>query len=201
MSVTEYSIGDSETSGSEASADGGIGLDELFAALDAFRVPIPLEVIEENLRSLEVKLSDLEPYVQFGEDGYLRNLVHESPCYQALLLCWRNGQRSPIHDHKGSACGVRVMLGTATETIFERAANGMIYATVSAEAKEGTVCASEDSDIHQVSNLQPGNADLITLHIYSPPLRIMGIYSLTDPRVIEGSEPVNVPLFMDGGGI
>ena len=43
-------------------------------------------------------------------------------------LCWRNGQRSPIHNHRGSNCGVKVLRGVATETTFARAANGMIYA-------------------------------------------------------------------------
>jgi hypothetical protein len=34
--------------------------------------------------------------------------------------------------------------------------------------------------MHQVSNLQPGTADLVTLHLYSPPLLRMGTYSITD---------------------
>jgi cysteine dioxygenase len=41
------------------------------------------------------------------------------------------------------------------------------------------VLVSLDADMHQVSNLQPGDADLVTLHVYSPPLRQMGTYSLT----------------------
>ena len=38
-----------------------------------------------------------------------------------------------------------------------------------------------DDDIHQVSNLQADNADLITLHIYTPPLLRMGVYSIHAP--------------------
>ena len=45
-------------------------------------------------------------------------------------------------------------------------------------------------DIHQISNLQPGNADLVTLHLYSPPLLVMGQYSLTDPAVREFKDEV-----------
>ena len=44
--------------------------------------------------------------------------------YQAWVMCWRNGQRSPIHDHKGSSCAVRVLRGTLTETLFAFAPNG-----------------------------------------------------------------------------
>jgi DMSO/TMAO reductase YedYZ molybdopterin-dependent catalytic subunit len=42
------------------------------------------------------------------------------------------------------------------------------------------VIGNEDGDLHQVSNLQAGSADLVTLHVYSPPLLRMTTYSLTD---------------------
>jgi hypothetical protein len=49
-----------------------------------------------------------------------------------------------------------------------------------------------------VSNLQPGDADLVTLHVYSPPLRRMGTYSLTDTS--RGHELMFVE-FCDAAGI
>ena len=63
----------------------------------------------------------------------------------------------------------------------------------------GFICATQDQDIHQLSNLQPGNADLVTLHIYSPPLLVMGQYSLTDPEVREFKDEVYA--FTEGAGI
>ena len=59
-------------------------------------------------------------------------------------------------------------------------------------------CGSQDSDLHQVSNLQDGDADLVTLHVYSPPLRWMGTYSLTDDT--RGQEPMFVE-YADAAGI
>lgn len=41
--------------------------------------------------------------------------------------------------------------------------------------------------------------DLVTLHIYSPPLLVMGTYSLTDDRVGEFVPPVHE--FTHGAGI
>ncbi len=58
--------------------------------------------------------------------------------------------------------------------------NGHIKAVFSRDLTTAGVCGSEDADIHQISNLQAGDADLVTLHIYSPPLVRMGTYSLTD---------------------
>ena len=125
--------------------------------------------------------------------------MRAGPAYHALLLCWRNGQRSPIHDHRGSSCGVRVVRGEATETVFEMTEQGHLYAVRTRKLPEGFVCATQDQDIHQLSNLQPGNADLITLHIYSPPLLVMGQYSLTDRAVREFKDDVHA--FTEGAGI
>ena len=85
---------------------------------------------------------------------------------------------------------MRVLRGVATETRFTLSPNGMILATNSRELAEGSVCASQDADIHQMSNLQAGGADLVTLHVYSPPLLRMGTYSLTDRSVGEFIDPI-----------
>ena len=128
------------------------------------------------------------------------NATNEAPTYQALVLCWRNGQRSPIHNHRGSRCGVKILRGTATETIFARAPNGMVVPDRTRWVPPGDISASEDADIHQVSNLQPGGADLVTLHVYSPPLLRMEVFSLDTPAVREWDDPV-YDRFVLGGGI
>ena len=162
----------------------------LLDALDAFSGRIPLQHLAAHLEATTVGFDDVKPHAYFGERTYRRNLLHTGPAYQALILCWRNGQRSPIHDHRGSSCGVRVLRGVATETRFTLSPNGMILATHSRELAEGSVCASQDADIHQMSNLQAGGAELVTLHVYSPPLLRMGTYSLTDAAVGEFVDPV-----------
>jgi cysteine dioxygenase len=165
-------------------------LRDLLGALDVHRERIPLDLLAEHLERTALCFDEVSPFAAFGERTYRRNLVHTGSAYQALLLCWRNGQRSPIHDHRGSSCGVRVLRGTATETKFTLSPNGLILATHSCELPEGSVCASQDADIHQMSNLQAGGADLVTLHVYSPPLLRMGTYSLTDRAVGEFVDPV-----------
>jgi cysteine dioxygenase len=155
-------------------------LSELFDYLDGLDDRAPLEELTTQLRRTLVTCADVADSIRFSDRGYTRNLVRAGPWYNLLVLCWNNGQRSPIHDHKGSSCAVRVLRGTATETIFDYAPNGHIWATGSRQHLAGTVIGSQDTDLHQVSNLQPAGADLVTLHIYSPPLLWMGTYSLTD---------------------
>jgi len=176
-----------------------LALADVLAKLDQYSERIPLDRLTDLLRDIEIRLDDVEQFVRFGADTYQRNLMHDGKVYQALVLCWRAGQRSPIHDHTGSTCGVRVLAGAASETLFKRNAAGLIYATSTRHLSEGAVCGSQDSDIHQVSNLQDDGEDLITLHIYSPPLLLMNIYSLTDDSITQFHDPVHG--FMNGDGI
>jgi cysteine dioxygenase len=175
-------------------------IEHLFTRLDQVGGPLSLPVIRDWLVDSHLTASELSYYLVFHRDRYVRNLVHEGPGYQALVLCWRNGQRSPIHNHRGSNCGVKVLRGVATETIFTRAPNGMIVADRSHDFMPGEICASADADIHQVSNLQAGGADLVTLHIYSPPLLRMDVYSLETNAISVWDDPIN-DCFVLGGGI
>jgi cysteine dioxygenase len=170
-----------------------------FVELDQYREAIPLKVLTEGLTRLPADWQELQSFAQFSPERYRRNLVHAGPAYHALLLCWRSGQRSPIHDHRGSACAVRVLRGEATETVFEMTEEGNVFPTRTRTLQEGFLCATQDLDIHQVSNLQPTNADLITLHVYSPPLLVMGQYSLTDANRREFKDEVCV--CAEGAGI
>jgi DMSO/TMAO reductase YedYZ molybdopterin-dependent catalytic subunit len=155
-------------------------LQSLIHYLDRLEGRAALPELTERLRRLEINARDVADFLRFGEPTYQRTLVRAGRWYHLWVLCWKNGQRSPIHDHKGSGCGMRVLRGTATVTDFVFAANGHVKAVGSRECPPGSVIASTEDDLHQVSNLQAGSADLVTLHVYSPPLLRMGTYSLTE---------------------
>jgi cysteine dioxygenase len=174
-------------------------IEAAFATLDRLPGRLPLQVILEWFAEVRLTVEDVANYLIFSPERYVRNLLHAGPAYQALVLCWRNGQRSPIHNHRGSNCGVHVLRGVATETQFARAPNGLIFATGSRDLPPGHVCASADDDIHQVSNLQAGRADLVTLHVYSPPLLRMDMFALDTPAVREWDDPINDPFALGGG--
>src|SRR5262245_58505563 len=175
-------------------------IDSAFRELDRIPGQLSLQTILKWFQECELTIGDLANYLVFSPERYVRNLIHAGPTYQALALCWRNGQRSPIHNHSGSNCGVRVLRGVATETQFARAPNGMVVAVGSRDLPPGHMCASADEDMHQISNLQAGGADLVTLHVYSPPLLRMDMFSLETPAVHEWDDPIN-DRFVHGSGI
>jgi DMSO/TMAO reductase YedYZ molybdopterin-dependent catalytic subunit len=155
-------------------------LESLVRYLDRLEKRVNLAELMEHLRRLELDARDVAEHLRFGEPSYQRILIRAGRWYHLWVMCWKNGQRSPIHDHAGSSCGVRVLRGTATVSNFAFAANGHVKAVESLECPAGSVVGSADDDLHQISNLQAGSEDLVTLHVYSPPLLRMGTYSLTD---------------------
>jgi DMSO/TMAO reductase YedYZ molybdopterin-dependent catalytic subunit len=155
-------------------------LEQLFHYLDRLQGQASLAEVTEILTKLKLTCDDVADFVRFNDAQYRRNSIRVGRWYQVWALCWKNGQRSPIHDHRGSNCVVQVLRGNLTQTLFEFAPNGHVKATGSADFPSGSFIQSHDSDMHQVSNLQAGDADLVTLHIYSPPLLRMGTYSLTE---------------------
>ena len=55
-------------------------------------------------------LSDelIQSRVCFVAEGYARNLVCRTPSFELLVLCWRPGQESTIHDHADSLNAITV---------------------------------------------------------------------------------------------
>ncbi|MCC6910271.1 MAG: cysteine dioxygenase family protein [Phycisphaerales bacterium] len=155
----------------------------LFEHLDALTGRADIAELERAMRAVHVTPDDVAEHLRYCDEHYKRNLIREGKWYQVFALCWKSGQRSPIHDHTNTTCGVRVLLGRGVETVYEPSPCGMMMATRSHELNVGDICASQDSDTHQISNLQPAGQNLVTLHIYSPPLREFHTYSATDGTV------------------
>lgn len=154
-------------------------LDELLSKLDELEDQAPLEWLVQELMEADITLADVDEYIRFSDQAYTRNLLRAGDWYHALVLCWKKGQYSPIHDHKDSNCAVRVLNGTLTETQFRFSPRGRLKAVNLRHYLPGSVFGSSDADLHQVCNLNP-ETELITLHIYSPPLFNMSTYPITD---------------------
>ncbi len=140
--------------------------------------PLSLATIRFILENVDLQDDEIKSLASFDEDNYCRKRLFKNQHCEVLILSWLNGQRSKIHDHLNTACGVRVLKGEAIETLFETAENGYIYAAQSTHHREGSVTVSMDNDIHQISNLQADDKPLVTLHVYSPPLSQFHLYQL-----------------------
>ena len=156
---------------------------ELLDNLDQLQENVTLVDLKRLLERLEMDFHEIKAFAEFSDDRYQRNLLRRTDHYEALLLCFEPGQRTPIHDHAGVSCGVRILQGEAIETGFSMTEDGWIYATGSGRLPTGGVVGSMDNDIHQLSNLQSSGKRLISLHLYSPPLGEVGNYRLEDNSI------------------
>lgn len=156
---------------------------ELIERLKSQASPPSLEDINAWLSHVEITKGDLEPYLGFKEGNYWRHRVCRNEAVEMLIICWRPGQKTPIHDHNGSHGVVRVQQGLMWETMFtydnER---GLCYKSAR-ECPTGEVTGAGVPDIHQLGNPDVSGQDLITIHVYAPPLGVLKTYKVGSPIV------------------
>lgn len=156
-------------------------LQQLIRNLGRYRGRIPIADLTQLMQLADVTPMDVSFCCRYDDRGYTRNLIHAGRHYELLCLCWKSGQQSTIHDHHESNCVVRVVQGVMTNTNFELLPAGTVRPLGSTHLLAGSIDARAEVDIHQISNLQPAGAALVTLHAYSPPLTSMRIFSLDTP--------------------
>lgn len=145
----------------------------IFRALDRHTGPISLAALREELGRPRIGIGDLHGAIATDTHSYVRTLVHTGPTYEALVMCWLPGQRSPVHDHGGSACAVRVISGAAVETVYALDERCLASPVSQRLFSAGEVVCSEDADVHTLANALTGEGRgeaLVTIHIYSPAL-------------------------------
>jgi len=162
---------------------GDISLPDLVNVLKSDCSVLTPARMQDILDRLVVTTEAARPHAHFSERRYARNLVYKDREFEIMVMCWNAGQRSSIHDHAGSLGGIKILQGELTESLFERAANGMIKSLSSADYAIDETRVEETSLIHQISNLQARNGTAVSVHIYVPPLVRMNVYSLEDPAV------------------
>lgn len=162
-------------------------IEELTDWLRSFEQRISLGELTDRLQDDSISADLLADHIHFSDERYSRNLLAYGPQFYALVLCWKPGQASPIHDHKGASCGVRVIEGVATETSFAREHGRLVEKSVTT-MRAGEVCGSFDDDIHEIRNNGEGN--LVTLHIYSPYLDNINLYDRETGEVTVFSDPM-----------
>jgi cysteine dioxygenase len=151
-------------------------LSTALSSIDSRSHPLGINEVCALLATLAACSDELEQFAQFDARTYKRNRIFRNDAVDILLLCWRSKQRTPIHDHAGSVCGVYVLRGEATEITFTPSGIGLLIPSESKSLHSGDITVSVDSDAHLVGNLAAPEQDLVTLHCYSPPLGSMRIF-------------------------
>ncbi len=144
--------------------------------LQSFNGPIHHQQLAGILKDFNFTEEELSAWISYDKEAYSRNMILRTEHVEVILMCWSSGQITPIHDHKGSACALKIIKGFASEINYEKTNSGTLVPVEFTRNGAGDVLSSYDEDTHQTANFeQPGN-DLVTLHCYSPPLSKMSIF-------------------------
>jgi cysteine dioxygenase len=126
----------------------------------------------------DIGTDEIAPYLGFKAGNYSRHRVMKNEFVEMLVLCWKPGQRTPIHDHNGSHGAVFVQQGILWETTFDYDVETGLNYKSHRELRAGGLTGSEVPDIHQLGNPDVSGRDLVTIHIYAPPLGVLKTYKL-----------------------
>lgn len=151
---------------------------ELADVLTELKAVPSLEHLNELVDRTRIDPDEVQPYLGFKAGNYSRHRVMKNEFVEMLVLCWKPGQRTPIHDHNGAHGAVLVHEGILWETVFDYdTEHGLEYKS-HRELRAGGLTGSETPDIHQLGNPDVSGRDLITIHIYAPPLGVLKTYKL-----------------------
>jgi len=122
-------------------------------------------------------------HVRFSPKRYMRHPILLWDDWEVMLIAWESGQITPIHDHRGVMGGMVVLSGTLVEERFTTPENRPQLADNRARP-EGDLSEIGPTVLHR---LAPKTARAVSLHIYRPPLRTMGIWDATGMTGIQAS--------------
>ncbi len=106
---------------------------------------------------------NLDYLKQFADSNYARHLVFKTGNIEIVLMCWLPGQGTPVHGHGNSDAMTMVIDGAMSYTTHLPSGE-----TSSGILRKGEVEHIPVGITHEVHNHSAQN--LVTLHIYSPPL-------------------------------
>lgn len=116
---------------------------------------------------------DYEQHIQFDDNHYKRIPLLQTSEYEVILICWKAGQKTPIHDHPEIGCTMKVCQGRLLETDFCPTSLTAIKQT---HLVTGSIGFKQGSNpLHSILALD----DSVSLHLYQPPRYVPRIYAPT----------------------
>ena len=128
-------------------------------------------------RRMDIPISDFEPFMHWSKDHYTRNCIAKSDDYELILLCWEEGQETPIHCHSGQECWVHVLTGEISESRFhfndEESSMEVDHSMVMSAGKLSYM--NDEMGFHNLVNISDGRS--MSLHLYMNPISNCRVYN------------------------
>lgn len=158
--------------------------------------------LTDLINSFKLDEADWKDYVHFDRNKYTRNLIGlgKGDRFGLMILAWGPGHKSPIHDHDGSHCIMRVLSGSLIETLYKKSSSetpGMDSDSSLSPAEESehyrktgetkisigqTAYIHDKIGWHRVSNASVQES-AVSLHLYAPPIAKCKTYCEIEGKV------------------
>lgn len=143
--------------------------------LDSLKNPTKAE-LKDALLQLNIRLDDLVHLPEPVEGKpYNRELLYKNDEVELLVMNWSQLECAP-HDHGNSFGWIQVLSGTSRNSVYEVNGNGLPIELFHADHQKGTYFYAPKKAIHKMKAYS--HTDLVTLHLYSPPITGMIVYDL-----------------------
>ncbi len=119
--------------------------------------------------TFDFKSINFKPYETWSSEKYTRNCLYRDTNFELILICWNEGQETPVHNHDGEDCWVHLLQGEMQEVFY----NLDLYNTVVEEdfqiilAKQ-TSHINDKIGLHKLKNNSEGKT--MSLHLYAKPI-------------------------------
>ncbi|CAL4068368.1 unnamed protein product, partial [Meganyctiphanes norvegica] len=143
---------------------------------------VDLEYVNKLMESY--KAGDWEKYTSWDQKKYKRILLDEgNGKFNLMMVCWGPSQTSPIHDHAGAHCFLKVLEGQLEEVRYQNPKEISNVQDVNGSSVEDTGMVVKSKDVLDVNQVGYINDDLglhsegntsntqgaVSLHLYMPP--------------------------------
>jgi len=127
--------------------------------------------VQSLMEQYDEKLGDWQRFaVAEEEEGkYSRNLIARNKYFTLMLLCWPPKAVSPIHDHGGSECWLRVVQGALEERYYEKPTENapLVRKSVKQHSSPSVCFINDGLGLHSIAN-PSATETAISLHCYVP---------------------------------
>ena len=131
--------------------------------------------LRHALTALATTYTDVEPYLRSDrEKPYYRKLLFHNDEVELLLMNWSQLACAP-HDHGESMGWIQVIDGSTVNTVYACNNGELPEPLFSKKQQHGSVFYAPKAGIHTMKAV---DESLVTLHLYSPPIKNMKVYDL-----------------------
>lgn len=103
-------------------------------------------------------------HIKFNDSSYNKIYLFRSAQFDLILICWKKGQCTKVHDHPRQGCLMKILKGQLTENIFVKNDHEIIFQSSKSLMVNDLAFQSKDIVLHQII----ADMDSISLHIYAP---------------------------------